>query len=104
MISIDDEDRISVRAQKAKDGGFTGVSILHRLNKLYNFNVLDDTVFDAMHNVALNVISQHLHYYADNGFFDKTNVELRLQSVPWTAGLLANILVYLYFYFNSLQS
>ena len=86
MNFVDDEDRVTVRAKKAKETGFTGLSALHRLNKLYGFNVLENMVFDAMHNVPLNVVSQHLHYYAEKSLLPKDKVELRLDHVPWTAG------------------
>ena len=86
MQKIEDEDRVSVRAQMAKEEGFTGLSTLHRLYKLYRFNILEDMVFDAMHNVVLNVVSQHLHYYTEKGMLT-SEVEKRLSEVPWTAGL-----------------
>ena len=85
MQKIDDEDWVTVRAQMAKEEGFTGLSIL-RLYKLYGFNILQDMVFDAMHNV-LNIISQHLHYYLEKGMLPRSEVEKRLREVPWTAGL-----------------
>ena len=44
MNDIEDEDRVSVRAKLAKEMGFTGLSPLHRLHKLYGFNVLEDMV------------------------------------------------------------
>ncbi len=86
MQRVDDEERVSVRARLAKEEGFTGLSILHRLNKLYGFDVLQDMVFDAMHNVVLNVASQHLHHYAEEKLLSR-EVEKRLSEVPWTAGL-----------------
>ena len=46
----------------SRECGFTGVSILHRLHSLYDFN-LHDLVFDAMHNVPMNIASNHLHHY-----------------------------------------
>ena len=67
MKRVDIEDRSSVRASLAKQCGFTGLSILHRLNCLYGFDVLLDTVYDAMHNIPLNVASHHLHYYLNEG-------------------------------------
>ena len=63
MKEVDEEERPSVRANKSKQTGFTGISILHQLNPLYNFNVIQDLVFDAMHNIPLNLASHHLHYY-----------------------------------------
>ena len=89
MKAIEDEDRVSVRSQLAKESGFTGLSILHRLHALYGFNVLTDTVFDAMHNISLNVVSQHLHYFLEKDMLvPKPKVEKRLDSVPWTPGWL----------------
>ena len=35
MQKIEDEDCVSVRAQMSKEEGFTGLSTLHRLYKLY---------------------------------------------------------------------
>ena len=49
-----------VQSNKSKQTGFTDISILHQLNPLYNFNVIQDLVFDAMHNIPLNVASHHL--------------------------------------------
>lgn len=86
MKAVEEEERPSAHAQLAKESGFTGLSILHRLSKLYEFDILNDMVYDAMHNITLNVVSQHLHHYAEQGFL-KGEVEHRLKSVPWTAGL-----------------
>lgn len=60
MQKIDDEDRVTVRGHKAKEEGF---------------NILQDMVFDAMHNVVLNIISQHLHYYLEKGMLPRSEVE-----------------------------
>lgn len=62
MKKVDSEDRPSVRSALAKECGFTGLSILHRLNCLYGFNVLLDQFMMPLHNISLNVISHHLHY------------------------------------------
>lgn len=89
MKAIEEEDRVTVRAAIAKEAGFTGVSILHRLHQLYQFDVQRDLVYDAMHNVPMNVISQHLHHYQEKGFYSTANkslVEKRLNAMPWTAG------------------
>lgn len=86
MRRVEVEDRISVRATLAKESGFTGLSILHRLHSLYGFDVLHDTVYDAMHNVPLNVASHHLHYYFDKGILSRQEVEVRLKAMPWTPG------------------
>lgn len=86
MKEVDEEERPSVRANKSKQTGFTGISILHQLNPLYNFNVMQDLVFDAMHNIPLNVASHHLHYYFNEGILTKQDVDKNLKKVPWTPG------------------
>ena len=93
MRKVDMEDRVSVRATMARDSGFTGLSILHRLHPLCGFDVLQDTVYDAMHNVPLNVIAHHLHRYFDEGILSRQDVESRLKAFPWTPG---KILLYCY--------
>ena len=55
MTAIHSEDRPSVRARLSENSGYTGLSILHRLYKLYKFDVFKDLVYDVMHNIPLNV-------------------------------------------------
>lgn len=88
MNRVEAEERVSVRANLAKESGFTGLSILHRLYDLYRFDVLRDMVFDAMHNIPLNVASNHLHYYLNEGILSPTEIEERLKLVPWTPGMM----------------
>ena len=85
MKSVDDEDRISVRQKKASETGFTGVSVVHRLYHLYQFDILHDFVYDVMHTVLLRVVKRHLEYFLENGLIDH-DVEKRLQQMPWTIG------------------
>ena len=44
-------------------------------------------VFDAMHNIALNVTSHHLHFYLDEGIISPKEIEERLKLMPWTPGI-----------------
>ena len=88
MKLVDMEDRPSTRTAKAKSTGFTGLSILHRLHALYGFDVLQDLVFDAMHNIPLNVASHHLHYYFNEGILSAQEVDRRLKAVQWTPGIV----------------
>lgn len=67
--------------------GYTGLSLLHRLHKMYGFNVLTDTVFDMMHNIPLNVVSKHLNRYLSEEMVDKSILDKRLQAIPWTSEL-----------------
>lgn len=84
---VDDEDRVTVRRKLATQTGFTGLSILHRLFHLYQFDILNDLVFDTMHTLILRIVSRHLHYYSEEGFFKNSALDERLSAMPWTAGL-----------------
>ena len=46
MCTMGEEERCSVRVNLSKNTGYTGISILHRIHKLYGFDVIQDTVFD----------------------------------------------------------
>ena len=85
MNEVDQDDRVSVRAKLASASGFTGLSILHRFHHLYKFDILKDLVFDAMHNVLLNVVRNHIRHSQEKGYLNPL-VERRLLAVPWTAG------------------
>ena len=86
MHSVAAEDVRSMRVTAARETGYTGLSALHRLHSLYGFNVIKDLVFDAMHNLPLNIARQHLRRYSEEKLVDFRQVESRLQKVPWTAG------------------
>ena len=92
------EDRTSVRTRIAKETGYTGLSILHRLHHLYGFDVLHDIVYDAMHIIPLNVASHHLHYYLNEEILLPQVVEERLKLMPWTPGMYYYIYIYIYIY------
>ena len=87
MRDINDEDRKTVRANKSRNSGYTGLSILYRLHKLYAFDVFKDLVYDTMHNLPTNIISAHLKELITNNKIDSKIVDQRLQAFPWTAGL-----------------
>ena len=61
--------------------------ILHQLHPLYGFNVITDLVFDAMHNIPLNVANHHLQYYFNEGILSCQEVNRKLKKVQWTAGI-----------------
>ena len=50
-------------------------------------SLIKDLVFDAMHNIPLNVASHHLHYYFNEGMLSAQDVDKTLKKVPWTAGM-----------------
>lgn len=85
MRKVDDE-RVSVHSLLARNCGFTGLSILHRLHALTGFDVLQDTVYDAMHNVPLNVVKSHLHRYFEENILSRSEIEKRLKDMLWTPG------------------
>ena len=71
MNDIEDEDRVSVRARLAKEMGFTGLSPLHRLHKLYGFNVLEDMIFSIVvqmlaHYIKWDVVHCIKHHIFQN--------------------------------------
>ena len=84
---VDEEDHISARQRLASQTGFTGLSILHRLHRLYKFDVLQDLVFDTMHTLVLRVLHSHLNYYTEKEYLRDPEVERRLKMMPWTAGV-----------------
>lgn len=61
MVDIGQEERITVALDRSRESGFHGVSQLHRLHKLYKFDVLQDLVFDAMHLIPLNLRPSNPH-------------------------------------------
>ena len=85
MTHVEEEHRVTIRRKIASDTGFTGVSILHRLHDLYQFNTLH-LVFDTMHTLLLVNIKRHLEHYMAKGYITPS-VEERLNAMPWTAGL-----------------
>lgn len=83
MREISEEDRTSVRQRLRKESGYTGLSILHRLSKLYGFDVLKDTVYDVMHNFPLNVVGNILKELIASGKLDNS-----LEKFPWITGII----------------
>ena len=78
MKNIECEDRPTVHATMARESGFTGLSILHRLYAAYGFNILKDLTFDAMHDITLNIIHQHLQRYYEAGILSRNEIDVRL--------------------------
>jgi len=84
MKNVDDEDWPTRRQKLASESGFTGLSILHRLHRLYQVDVLRDTIFDTMHIIVLHIIYTHLQYYSNLGLLKDLTLLRRLQAMPWT--------------------
>lgn len=86
MKEAADEHRATVRERLSRESGYTGLSILHRLHKLYGFDVIKDTVCDVMHNIPLNIVGRYLKDLVADENFDKKTADGRLAKFPWTAG------------------
>lgn len=87
MRDINEEDRKTVRANKSRNSGYTGLSILYLLHKLYGFDIFKDLVYDTMHNLPTNIMAAHLKKLVTYKKIDSKIVAERLQAFPWTAGL-----------------
>ena len=90
MQSIPDEDwptvRERMRERMSRNSGYTGLSILHQLKKLYGFDVCKDLVYDLKHNIPMNVVSGLLNSFISEGKIDPVNVDNMLKTFSWTAG------------------
>ena len=86
MKEIAEEHRSSVRERLSRESGYTGLSILTRLYKLYGFDVIKDMVFDVMHNLPLNIGGNYLKDLIAEEKLDAKVVDERLAKFPWTAG------------------
>ena len=89
---IEEEERITVKQQRAKTCGYTGLSILHRLYPLYQFRYDQHLVFDEMHVVSLNVVKAAIQALKDQNEEGNDNIEWeevdrRLDRIPWTPGM-----------------
>jgi len=83
MKEIEQEERTTYFQSKSRDAGFNGLSLLHRLNPLYGFNILTDFVIDAMHLLPLNIVKNHLKLITDESM-DEHELAQKLKEMPWT--------------------
>ena len=70
MTEIEQEERTTVKDRMSKESGFMGVSLLHRLHKLYKFDVIKDLVFDVMHLVPLNLVKRRFEHLLSNSLLE----------------------------------
>ena len=92
MTEIEQEERTTVKDRMSKESGFVGISLLHRLHKLYKFDIIKDLVFDAMHLVPLNLVKRRFEHLLSNSLLDPEQLQLALEKVPWTQGILKSCL------------
>ena len=70
MTEIEQEERTTVKDRMSKESGFLGVSLLHRLHKLYKFDVIKVLVFDVMHLVPLNLVKRRFEHLLSNSLLE----------------------------------
>lgn len=93
MIEIEQEERATVRDRRSRESGFLGVSLLHRLHRLYKFDVIKDLVFDVMHLVPLNLVKRRFEYLLSNSLLDTEQLQPALEKIPWTQGTLHSLML-----------
>ena len=86
----EEEERATVATTRSQEVGFTGLSILYRLTRLYGFDIQSDCVIDVMHTVSLGIIKHHLSYILNDEGTDKSALQERLQNFPWSPDLRAS--------------
>lgn len=79
MQAVACKDVPSLRTAMSRSTGYKGASILHRFHALYGFDVIWDLIFDAMHNMPLNVAKQHLKRYIEEKLINPKEVDKILQ-------------------------
>ena len=84
MGNIQHEERKTVRKKLSSQNGYTGLSVLHELNPLYDFDVIRDLVYDIHHNLPLNVVKNQVDRLVEIGIVNSNQVEQRIQKIPWT--------------------
>ena len=71
----------------AKETGYTGKSLLTRLNDLYGFDVSKDMVYDTMHNIPMNIVKKYLDHLEESRKLNGEEVEARIDSLVWSKGI-----------------
>lgn len=89
---IAEEHRSSVRERWCRESGYTGLSILNCLYKLYGFDVIKDMVFDIMHNLPLNIVG---NYFKD--LIAEKNLMLRWQMKDLQSSLGQQVKLFCFF-------
>ena len=90
LQEINEEERVSVANTTSQAVGFTGLSILFRLNRLYGFDIQRDCVIDVMHTVSLGIIKNHLALILNDETTDKIALQERLKKFSWSSDLRAS--------------
>ena len=76
----------AAKTRKATETGYTGLSVLARLNPLYGFDIFKDLVHDVMHLVCLNMTRKLFRRIFDDDHFNIDGYEEELKNFPFTTG------------------
>jgi hypothetical protein len=79
---IDQEERRSIRQELSKAVCFKGISILHRINSLYGFDMTKDFVIDLQHGLPLSPV-KHEFEVLPAYLEDRHNPERKGMGVCW---------------------
>lgn len=108
LSEIDQEEWQSIKKNLAKEIGFKGTSILHRLHPLYGFDLTKDFVIDLQHGLPLNPVKHEFEALlnlldADEDSMSETGrlntvqaMNDSLDSFPWSSGMMIYVLEYSY--------
>ena len=87
---MEEEERATVVNTRSQEVGFTGLSILYRLTRLYGFDIQRDCIIDVMHTVSLGIIKHHLTYILNDEATDRNALQENLTKFPWSSDLRAS--------------
>lgn len=86
MKTLEEEERPTYFQRMSKESGLNGLSVLYRLYPLYGFDVLRDSVFDAMYLLPLNIVKNNIERWVSGDYLNKKDLNTNLSKMPWTVG------------------
>ena len=98
MKDIEMQPSVSAKLRRAKETGYTGLTLLGRLYDLYKFNPFTDMVHDVMHLVLLNLVRKLFTRFFEDDQLNLAELNNQLQSFPFPTGLCFFLICSLYFY------
>lgn len=86
MKTLEEEEKPTYFQRMSKESGLNGLPVLHRLYSLYEFGVLRDSVFGALHLLPLNVVKNNIKRWVSRDYLNKMDLNTNLPKMPWTVG------------------
>jgi len=87
MEDVETQSNPSAKQRMASATGYTGLSLLCKLNPLYGFNPILDLVHDVMHVVPLNCCKKLISRYLEDEDVDCRDLNRKLEKFPFTSGV-----------------